>query len=58
MLGRDREQGPYGPPPRLRNHRPRDWPRVVEGVMYEAIQEEEHDQHRAGEESQELLRPH
>jgi hypothetical protein len=58
MLSGDREQGPYRPPPCLRNYGAWGWPRVVEGVMYEAIQKEEHDQHRAGEESQELLRSH
>ena len=31
------------------------WPWLVEGIMYEAVEEEDHDQHPAGEEPQKVL---
>jgi len=47
----------YSHPFYLRDHRALCQPRLIEGLMHEAVQEEEHDYNPPNEESQKVLPP-
>jgi hypothetical protein len=47
----------YGSTFHLRRGHALRWPWLVKGIMYEAVEEEGHDQHPASEESQKVLPP-
>jgi hypothetical protein len=57
MLGSRRRHRLYRRKLHVRDHHALRWPWLIEGIMYEAVQEEEHDQHPSCEESQKFLRP-